>query len=138
MVVDGTTLVSGTPAGDDEMLRRMDATLARVTRFGAKVLMVTDAPRRAERCPGNERHEPAPSRTRATRASPSVNRRFADRHRDSVKLVDLTPRLCPQGPPCPERVNGLRMRPDGRHFTPTAAAIQAAWLMPHIVAMSKK
>jgi hypothetical protein len=26
------------------------------------------------------------------------------------------------------------MRPDGRHLTPTAAALQARWLMPQIVA----
>jgi hypothetical protein len=30
-------------------------------------------------------------------------------------------------------VDGERMRPDGRHLTPTAAARAAHWLMPQIV-----
>ena len=50
-------------------------------------------------------------------------RRFAARHTDNVTLVDLAAKLCPSGPPCPERVDGLHARPDGRHFTPTACGV---------------
>jgi hypothetical protein len=135
VIADGRTLVSGTPAGDNEMLRRMDAELARVTRFGAKVLMITDAPPAPNDAQGTNASDDAVDDASYARLQ-SIDRRFAALHPDSVTLVDLTPRLCPQGPPCPELVDGIRMRPDGRHFTPAAATIQAAWLMPRIVAAS--
>ncbi|MDQ1477078.1 MAG: hypothetical protein QOE62_2307, partial [Actinomycetota bacterium] len=56
-------------------------------------------------------------------------RRFRARHPDQVTLVDLAAMLCPQGPPCPERVDGLQARPDGRHFTPRAATWAARWIL---------
>jgi hypothetical protein len=118
------------------MLRRMNATLARVTQYGAKVLMVTDAPPAPNDAQGTTTSSNAVDDASYARLD-SINRRFAALHRDSVTLVDLTPRLCANGPPCPEFVSGLRMRPDGRHFTPTAATIQANWLMPQILAISK-
>jgi hypothetical protein len=30
------------------------------------------------------------------------------------------------------------MRPDGRHFSPTAAAIAAQWLLPQMVAVGRR
>jgi hypothetical protein len=51
-----------------------------------------------------------------------------------VTLVDLAQQVCPGGSPCPAQVNGLQLRPDGRHFTPKAASIEAHWLMPQIIA----
>lgn len=36
-------------------------------------------------------------------------------------------------PPCPAEVSEVRLRPDGRHFTPEAAAIEAHWLLPKVV-----
>ncbi len=44
LVVDGHTLVAGTPAGEAEIMARMDAALARLTAGGARVVMVTEAP----------------------------------------------------------------------------------------------
>jgi lysophospholipase L1-like esterase len=59
---------------------------------------------------------------------------FAQLNSTDVTVVDLSRHVCPTGPPCPELVDGLRLRPDGRHFTPAAASIEAQWLMPRIVA----
>ncbi len=135
MIVNGKTLVSGTPAGDAEMLQRMDATLRRVTKYGAKVVLVTIA------APAPNDAEGTVSTTRAVDEAgyarlDSLDRRFAAAHPDAVTLVDLAHRICPNGPTCPETVDGVRMRPDGRHFDPTAASIAAQWLMPRIVAVS--
>lgn len=136
MIVNGKTLISGTPAGDAEMLRRMDATLRRVTAYGAKVVLVTIA-------------APAPNDAEGTTTTPravdeagyarldSLDRRFAAAHPGVVTLVDLAHRICPSGPPCPERVGGTRLRPDGRHFSPTAASIAAQWLLPQMIAVAK-
>jgi peptidoglycan/LPS O-acetylase OafA/YrhL len=134
-IVDGEALVSGTPAGDAEMLKRMNATLALVTAYGAKVVMLTaaaPAPNDAETTNNVNKAVDDASYARLD----SIDRRFAAQHPDQVTLVDLAHRLCPNGPPCPETVDGLRMRPDGRHFTPTAAAVQAEWLLPQIVAVA--
>jgi Fe-S-cluster formation regulator IscX/YfhJ len=44
-------------------------------------------------------------------------RRFAAQHPDTVKIVNLARIVCPAGPPCPQRIDGVRLRPrDGRHF----------------------
>jgi peptidoglycan/LPS O-acetylase OafA/YrhL len=137
MIANGKTLISGTPAGDAEMLRRMDATLKRVTALGAKVVLVTIAP-------------PAPNDADGTSTTPravdeagyvrldALDRRFAAAHRGVVTLVDLAHRICPSGPPCPEEISGVRLRPDGRHFSPTAAAIAAQWLLPQMAAAARR
>jgi len=62
-----------------------------------------------------------------------ILRRFAARHPDRVTLVDLASRVCPSGPPCPERVDGVRMRPDGRHFTAAVSLDLARWVLPQVV-----
>ena len=64
-------------------------------------------------------------------------RRFQARHRSRVSLVDLATKLCPGGPPCPERVEGLHARPDGRHFTPTAATWAARWILTEILGTTR-
>jgi peptidoglycan/LPS O-acetylase OafA/YrhL/lysophospholipase L1-like esterase len=133
VIAGGRTLVSGTPAADAEMLRRMDAALTRITAYGAKVVLLTvpaPAPNDAQGASNTSNAVDDASYARLDR----IDRRFAQRHPGSVTLVDLAHQLCPSGPPCPEKVDGLRMRPDGRHFTPTAASIEARWLLPQIVA----
>jgi lysophospholipase L1-like esterase len=135
MIAGGRTIVSGTPEGDAEMLRRMDAALTRVTAYGAKVVLVTvaaPAPNDAEGASNTSNAVDDAGYARLDR----IDRIFARRHPDQVTLVDLAHRLCPGGPPCPEDVDGIRMRPDGRHFTPTAATIEAEWLLPKVVAVA--
>jgi hypothetical protein len=133
MIANGTTLVSGTSAGDAEMLRRMDEALARVTAYGAKVVLVTVAAPAPNDAQGTNSVDAAADDAGYARLD-ALDRRFTALHPGQVTLVDLAHRVCPSGPPCPETVDGIRMRPDGRHFTPTAAALEARWLLPQIVA----
>jgi peptidoglycan/LPS O-acetylase OafA/YrhL len=137
VLVNGTTLVSGTPEGDEEMLRRMDAALDRITAHDAKVVALTvpaPAPNDAQ---GTHNTSNAVDDASYARLD-SILRRFVERHPDTVELVDFARALCPDGPPCPATVNGTRMRPDGRHLTPAAAATTAHWLMPQIVHAVRK
>jgi len=134
---DGRVLVSGTPAGDAEMMRRMDATLARITKYGARVVLVTIAAPAPNDADGTTNTSNAVDDASYARLH-SIDTRFAERHRDTVTVVDLADQICPNGPPCPEDVDGLRMRPDGRHFTPAAAAIEAQWLLPQVVTAVRK
>jgi peptidoglycan/LPS O-acetylase OafA/YrhL len=128
LVVDGHTVVAGTPAGEKEIMARMDAALARLTAGGARVVLITEA-------------GPAPNPAQGTQTTSlkadndgyvrlnALLRRFQARHRRDVSLVDLATKLCPSGTPCPDRVEGLRARPDGHHFTPTAATWAARWIL---------
>jgi microsomal dipeptidase-like Zn-dependent dipeptidase len=88
LVVDGHTVVAGTPQGEKEIMARMDAALARLTAGGARVVMVTEA-------------APAPNPAQGTQTTSleadndgyarlnALLRRFQARHRDQVTLVDL-------------------------------------------------
>ncbi len=135
LIVNGRVLVSGTPAGDAEMLRRMDVALSRITAYGAKVVLLTvaaPAPNDAQGAGAANRSVDEAGYSRLDH----IDRLFAARHPGRVTIVDLAHRLCPKGPPCPETVDGMRMRPDGRHFTPAAAAYEANWLLPQVVAVA--
>jgi hypothetical protein len=134
---NGRILVSGTPAGDAEMMRRMDAALARISRYGAKVVLVTIAAPAPNDADGTTNTSSTVDDASYARLH-NIDARFAERHRGTVTIVDLANQICPNGPPCPEYVDGLRMRPDGRHFTPTAAAVESQWLLPQIVAVVGK
>ncbi|HTD50354.1 MAG TPA: SGNH hydrolase domain-containing protein, partial [Acidimicrobiia bacterium] len=132
VVVGNQTLVSGTPAADAEMLHRMDAELARLTGYGAKVVVVTEAAPAPNDAQGVGNSSNAVDDASYARLD-TILGQFAQLNSANVTVVDLARQVCPTGPPCPEVVNGLRLRPDGRHFTPAAASVEARWLIPRIV-----
>lgn len=132
LVVDGETLVSGTPEAEAEIQERMDGALARLTAGGAKVVVLTvpaAAPNDAQGVANTSNAVDDASYVRLD----GILRRFAARHPDAVTLVDLAGRLCAAGPPCPAEVDGVAHRPDGRHLTPAAAGAVAHWLLPQLV-----
>ncbi|HKE76524.1 MAG TPA: acyltransferase family protein [Acidimicrobiales bacterium] len=132
LVTDGGILVSGTPEHDREIQSRMDAALARLTAHGAHVVVLTvpaAAPNDAQGAANTSNAVDDASYLRLDH----ILRTFARHHPQAVTLVDVAARLCPAGPPCPAEVHGVRMRPDGRHLTPAAAAVTAHWLMPQLL-----
>lgn len=131
LVVDGKTLVNGTKAGDRAMLARMDEALKRLTRGGAHVMLVTIAAPAPNDAQGTDNTSNAVDDASYVRLA-SIERRFAKRHPGQVTLIDLAGQLCPTGAPCPETVNGERIRPDGRHFTPASAARYGRWILAQI------
>jgi peptidoglycan/LPS O-acetylase OafA/YrhL len=132
LVVDGKTLVSGTPAGDRAMLARMDDALGRLTLGGARVVIVTNAAPAPNDAEGTSNTSNTVDDASYKRLD-DIERRFAARHPGKVSIVDLGARVCPGGPPCPELVDGQRIRPDGRHFTPEAATRYSRWILRQIV-----
>jgi peptidoglycan/LPS O-acetylase OafA/YrhL len=120
LVVDGRTIVAGTPEWEATIQSRMDTALARLTAGGAHVVMVTEAAPAPNPAQGTETFDRQADDAGYARLN-ALLRRFAARHLDTVSLVDLATRLCADGPPCPANVEGMEARPDGRHFTPTAA-----------------
>jgi peptidoglycan/LPS O-acetylase OafA/YrhL len=131
LVVDGHTVVAGTPAGEKEIMARMDAALARLTAGGAHVVMITEAAAAPNPAQGTQTTSIKADNDGYTRLN-ALLARFQARHADQVTLVDLASKLCPSGPPCPAVVDGLHARPDGRHFTPTAATWAARYILTQI------
>src|SRR5581483_4553849 len=61
-------------------------------------------------------------------------RQFAAAHPDRVLVADLADIVCPGGPPCPEFVDGVRLRPrDGGHFAGDGPAYVAPRLVQAII-----
>jgi len=128
LVVDGRTIVADTPEWETEIISRMDAALTRLTSGGARVVMLTEAAPAPNPAQGTETFDRKADDAGYVRLN-ALLRRFAARHPDKVVLVDLAAKICPSGPPCPENVEGLHARPDGRHFTPTSAVWAARYVL---------
>jgi hypothetical protein len=132
ILVKGKTVVSGTRAWTREMLRRMDKELARLTRHGAKVVMFTSPPPAPNDLEGTANDSTRSVDVESYARLDRIQEKFLGRHPE-VTLVDLSEHVCPGGPPCPQETDGVRLRPDGRHFTPAAGAIESHWLLPQLV-----
>src|SRR4051794_10499406 len=123
--------VGAPPEGDAEIWRGRDAPLAELTANGARVVMVTEASPAPNPAQSTETYDRAADDAGYGRLNVLLHR-FAARHPDNVSLVDLASKVCPDGPPCPENVDGLHARPDGRHFTPTSAVWAARFLLSEV------
>ncbi len=131
LVVDGRTVVAGTPEWEQIIQSRMDAALARLTYGGAKVVIATE-PAPAPTAPNNAPAFNVQNDNASYLRLNALLRRFAARHRNDVLLVDLASLVCPSGPPCPAVVDGMQARPDGRHYSPAAAVWASRWLLSKI------
>ena len=64
---------------------------------------------------------------------------LAGKHPEDVTVVDLAGQVCPDGPPCPAKVDGFTPRGfDGAHFSPRGAVWASEWLLPTLEAATKK
>jgi len=131
LVEGGRTLRAGTKEWERAMLRRMDRVLARLTATGARVVVATVASTAPAKLHVNVDES---AQTRQDESYARLNHlltRFAARHPDDVTLVDLAAQVCPGGPPCPERVDGVTLRPsDGGHFSPEGGVWASERLLP--------
>lgn len=127
-LVDGRVVKYGTEEGDRMLTASMDDALRRLTAGGARVVMLTVAPRAASDVAGADDDS-----TGDIRRYTDLMERVAARS-ESVSVVDLAAILCPDGPPCPAEVEGRRLRPDdGWHFTESTAPWVAESVLPSIV-----
>ena len=129
--VDGALVLLDTPEGEAVWRRLLDETRARLTVGGAR-LALTLLPPPAE---FSDRGPANPDTTRRVLRLNEIYRRYARDHPESVVTVDLGRIVCPGGPPCPEEVDGIRLRPrDGGHFE----AEGANWVAPRFYAVIVK
>ena len=126
--LDGRYQHVGDPAFDAYLVRELDLALDIVSSRGATTVILT-APytRRAERPDGGLWPEDSPERVDAWNG---LLRAAAGRHRAAV--IDLNARVCPDGE-FTWRVDGVRIRSDGLHFTPEGVRRNIApWLLPQL------
>jgi hypothetical protein len=119
--------------------RRFDAYLARelelaLSIVGARgahtVLLTAPYTRRAERLDGGLYPEDQPARVDAWNR---LLRRVAEEHAETVTVIDLNRRVCPEGEFTWE-IDDLRIRSDGLHFTEEGVQEWIApWLMPQLL-----
>jgi peptidoglycan/LPS O-acetylase OafA/YrhL len=124
-VFDGVLMRFGTPDGDAALLRDFEVSRQLLTTGGATLVMLTNPPP-AERA---DLGVPDPAVIPRLGHLNVLLREFAAQHADTVKVVDLSRIVCPPGPPCPEYVDGVRLRPrDGGHFHDDGPA----WVAPRL------
>ncbi|MCU1358375.1 MAG: hypothetical protein JWM89_3793 [Acidimicrobiales bacterium] len=122
--VDGHTAQLGSPAGDHEILGLMRDAVDRLSRHGARVVVVT---------------LPTPYDTAEVthpagliEAVPKMNhllRRLSSDDPDRVGLVDLGQIACgPRSGDCPHERDGIQLRADGLHYSDAGSA----WVAPRL------
>jgi len=125
-IIDGQLYRFGDPKTDDALLAKLEESLQHLTQQGARLMIVTNSPRAEQ----SETYVRIPAEDAKIERLNQIYRRFAARHPESVKVVDLESIVCPDGPPCPEEVDGLRLRPrDGAHFEGSGPA----WVAPRLL-----
>ncbi|HEX2771763.1 MAG TPA: SGNH hydrolase domain-containing protein, partial [Micromonosporaceae bacterium] len=122
----------GEPEYDEYLNRELDRAISIVGSRGAHVVLLT-APytRRAERPDGGLWPEDDPVRVDAWNV---LLRAAAERH--ETTLLDLNAQICPEGE-FTWRIDGIRVRSDGLHFTPDGVRrFIAPWLLPELARLA--
>ncbi|WP_433240251.1 acyltransferase family protein [Streptosporangium sp. CA-135522] len=107
------------------LTRAWDSTLDRLTRLGAPLVYLRDTPLPGEDVPvclsGRPAGDCAFPRRRGLRPDPLAEQ-IAAGERPGVRLLDLTPLLCPgTAGTCPAALDGIVLYRDGVHITDTLA-----------------
>jgi SGNH domain-containing protein len=125
---NGALLAIGTPQGDAALIQEIETSISRITSSGARVVLVTNAPRTPFNNIGLAATEDLVRRTERLN---QILAQVAEAHGDSVEIADLEAIVCPNGPPCPAYVGGVPLRPrDGSHFE----GYGPGWLAPRLFA----
>jgi SGNH domain (fused to AT3 domains) len=133
-IVDGTWLRLGTPDGDAGFANLLGETADRLLSTGARLVILLPA------VPTPDARLMSYSYSDRLQRMPVLNQLLeaqAKRRPDVTNIVDLMPIVCPTGPPCPEMVNGIRLRPDGSHFEIDGARYVSEQLVPRLLELAR-
>jgi hypothetical protein len=124
----------GDPAYDDYLAGQLETAIRIAGSRGAAVALLTATyTHRAERPDGSLYDEDRPERVDAWNR---LLRRVADRHPARLTVLDLKSVACPDGR-FTWRVDGVRIRSDGLHFTPAGVQrVIAPWLLPRLARLA--
>jgi peptidoglycan/LPS O-acetylase OafA/YrhL len=132
--LDGTYQHVGQPAFDAYLSWELNLAISVAGEHGARVVLLT-APytHRAERPDGGLYDEDQPERVDAWNR---LLRDAAARDPHRIRVLDLNAVVCPDGE-FTWSIDGLRVRSDGLHFTPTGVQrIIAPWLLPQLATIA--
>ena len=124
----------GQPAYDAYLTKELELAVSIGGSRGARVVLLT-APytRRSERRDGGLYDEDLPERVDAWNR---LLRGVASRNPGNTRVIDLNRRVCPDGE-FTWRIDGLRIRSDGLHFTEQGVRRWIApWLLPQLAAIA--
>ncbi len=121
-IIDGKEVKFGTKEGDAVWFQLLDQMRARLTAEGAKLLLV-------KMPPPADFSQDGPADPDAVRRMVELGQLY-ERYAAAcpgVGIVDLSSIVCEKGPPCPQYVAGIDLRPmDGGHYQSAGAA----WVAP--------
>lgn len=133
--VAGSVVRFGTPAYERFLDREIDQRVALLGAGGRPVLLVTVPCHKALES-GVSQDPVIINDARRVQWLNDVQRRYAARHVDQVRLVDLYGFLCTNG--YTDELEGvLPLRTDGVHFTPEAVQLIWRWLGPQLISISR-
>ena len=128
-LVNGRRASPATIEGRSVFTGLIDEAAARLTSTGARLIILTVAP------PAPSELVPDPPEDKTIDHMNRLLREYARAHADRVALVDLAAILCPNGPPCPETIDGIRPRyRDGNHFESDTTGWMGRKVMPQVMA----
>ena len=131
------------------MLQRMNTRVEKFLATGARVVLMLEPP--AVHTSGNTASELLVPAAHSPGQVDSDDEDYAQmnallkevaaKHPHMVTAINLEPRVCPSGPPCPAIVPAFNpkptsvaqtVRPDGTHYVPNGSLWVARWLVPQI------
>ncbi|HEX6311904.1 MAG TPA: acyltransferase family protein [Acidimicrobiia bacterium] len=128
-LVDGERVRFGTKSGDKALLAEIDEAAGRLTAGGARLVLV-QLPLPAE----DPETPPVIDYGPDIRHLNRLLARYAAEHPETAEVYDLGEIVCPDGPPCPAEIAGVRPRPsDGIHYEGDGAAWVADQLVPRLL-----
>ena len=129
-VVDGQSLVFGTPEADTKLLELIDESAQRLMATGARLVILTMPPNTT----GPTRPIVPEAEAQSAIHLDDLYRQYATAHADRVSILDLAALVCPGGPPCPTVVDGVTLRPvDGGHFADDGPGWVAARVLDQLL-----
>ncbi|MGH3549631.1 MAG: acyltransferase family protein [Pseudonocardiaceae bacterium] len=124
----------GDPSFDDYARGELDRAVGIAASGGARVVLATEPyNHRGERPDGELWPEDEPDRVDRWNA---LLREVAAEHPDTVQVIELGARLCPEGD-FTKKVDGIAVRSDGVHLTPEGVHWLAPWLLPQLAAAAR-
>ena len=125
-IIGGNTVRIGTASGDRVVLQLIDDAVRRLTAGGSSLAIVIPAPD----APGSQLAAD-PRRNKRLGHLNRLLREYAASH--GIEVAELAPIMCPHGEPCPRVLDGIRLRPDGYHFSSKASRWVADRLLPGLL-----
>jgi peptidoglycan/LPS O-acetylase OafA/YrhL len=147
-------LTSGSPGWQSVMLQRMNERVKKFLATGARVVLMLEPS--AVNISGSTTaellvpaaHSPGPvnSDDKDYARMNALLKKVAAEHPHQVAVIDLSPRVCPLGPPCQYVVPAFNPKPtsvtqtvrlDGVHYSTNGSLWVSRWLAPRIVEATK-